>query len=100
MASNSNPNSDAQDMAVNKRSGEDIEGMGDQGNVRQESPQMSQKGGKRSSAKKAASSRYDFGPIPATSPVAGAFGRGGRRRSSDEPSSQMMKQGGRQTPEE
>jgi len=100
MASKTNPNSDAQHMVDDKRSGEHIEGISDQGNVWQESPQMSQKGGKRSSAKKAASSRYDSGPIPATSPVAGAFGRGGRRRSSDEPFSQMMKQGGRQTPEE
>jgi len=100
MASNSNLNSDAQHTAGGKRSGEDIEGTADQGNVRQESPQMSQKGGKRSSAKKAGSSRYDFGPIPATSPVAGAFGKGGRRRRTDEPSGQMIKQGGRQTPEE
>jgi hypothetical protein len=87
-------------MVDDKRSGENVEGISDQGNVRQESPQMSQKGGKRSSAKKAAASRYDFGPIPATSPVAGAFGRGGRRRRTDEPSSQMTKQGSRQNLEE
>jgi hypothetical protein len=100
MAGKRDPNSDPQHLAGDKRSGDDIEGMVDKGNVRQESPQMSQKGGKRSSAKKAASSRYDFGPIPATSPVAGAFGRGGRRRRTDEPSGQMTNQGGRQTPEE
>ena len=37
--------------------------------------QASDKRGKRSTAQKRASSRYDFGPIPATSPVAGAFGK-------------------------
>jgi hypothetical protein len=100
MAEKTNMNSDAQQMAGGKRAGEDIEGTGDQGKVRQESPQISQKSGKRSSAKKAGSSRYDFGPIPATSPVAGAFGKGGRRRRTDEPFSQITKQGGRQTPEE
>jgi hypothetical protein len=100
MATKSNLNSDAHEITGGKRSRQEIEGTGDQGGVRQESPQMSQKGGKRSSAKKAASSRYDFGPIPATSPVAGAFGRGGRRRRTDEPFSQSIKQGGSQTPEE
>jgi hypothetical protein len=100
MARKSNLNSDAQQTAGDKRSGEDVEGTGDRGDVRQESPQVSQKGGKRSSAKKAASSRYDFGPIPATSPVAGAFGRGGRRRRTDEPLSQSIKQGRSQKPEE
>lgn len=33
------------------------------------------KRGKRSTAQKRASSRHDFGPIPATSPVRGAFGK-------------------------
>ena len=37
--------------------------------------QGSDKRGKRSTAQKRASSRHDFGPIPATSPVAGAFGK-------------------------
>ena len=37
--------------------------------------QASDKRGKRSTAQKRASSRHDFGPIPATSPVAGAFGK-------------------------
>ena len=39
------------------------------------SKQGSDKRGKRSTAQKRASSRHDFGPIPATSPVAGAFGK-------------------------
>ena len=37
--------------------------------------QASDKRGKRSTAQKRASTRHDFGPIPATSPVAGAFGK-------------------------
>jgi hypothetical protein len=37
--------------------------------------QGSDKRGKRSTAQKRASSRHDLGPIPATSPVAGAFGK-------------------------
>lgn len=37
--------------------------------------QGSDKRGKRSTAQKRASSRHDFGPVPATSPVAGAFGK-------------------------
>jgi hypothetical protein len=46
--------------------------------------QGSDKRGKRSTAQKRASSRHDFGPIPATSPVAGAFGKepSARRRTS------------------
>lgn len=36
--------------------------------------QQSQTKGKRSSAKKTDSSRYSFGPIPATAEVDGAFG--------------------------
>jgi hypothetical protein len=37
--------------------------------------QGSDKRGKRSTAQKRASSRHDFDPIPATSPVSGAFGK-------------------------
>lgn len=37
--------------------------------------QGSDKRGTRSTAQKQASSRYDFDPIPATSPVGGAFGK-------------------------
>jgi hypothetical protein len=37
--------------------------------------QGSDKRGTRSAAQKRASSRYDFDPIPATSPVGGAFGK-------------------------
>lgn len=37
--------------------------------------QSTQKRGKRSTAQKVASARHDFDPMPATSPVAGAFGK-------------------------
>jgi hypothetical protein len=42
------------------------------------SRQSSQKSGKQSSAKKLASARHDFDPMPATQPVAGAFGKDGK----------------------
>ena len=40
-----------------------------------ENLQGADKRGMRSTAQKRASSRHDFGPIPATGPVAGAFGK-------------------------
>jgi hypothetical protein len=49
-----------------------------------ESEQLSGKKGSRSSARKQAASRHGTRPMPATSPVAGAFGRTGRPSEAEE----------------
>lgn len=48
------------------------------------SEQKSQKEGKQSTAQKLDSSRHGFDPIPATSPVRGAFGDRKKTTQSDE----------------
>ncbi len=45
--------------------------------------QQSQKRGVKSDAQKRAGSRYDYDPIPASGPNAGAFGRQAPHRQSD-----------------
>jgi hypothetical protein len=60
------PRTGAQDLVVPPRS----EAIG-------EGRQTSGKTGKQSSAKKMESTRHNAGPIPATSAVAGAFGKSG-----------------------